>query len=79
MDGPTFHSLVNLWMNCEGYNPLDVLKHTSAVAVLGELSVGGSLMRGAQESSATRNEPLILVPDLLAYYHFKELIAFSCG
>ena len=41
-------------MKCEGYDPTDVLKHTSAVAVLGELSVGGSLMRGAQENTATR-------------------------
>lgn len=54
MDVPTFNSYVNLWMKCEGYNPSDVLKHTSAVAVLGELSVGGSLMRGAQENNAIR-------------------------
>jgi len=52
LDVPTFNSYVNLWMKCEGYNPSDVLKHTSAVAVLGELSVGGSLMRGAQENNA---------------------------
>nr|CAG4642444.1 EOG090X04EN [Evadne anonyx] len=53
LDGPTFNSIVDTWMKCDGYNPLDVLKHTSAVAVLGELSVGGSLMRGAQENSTT--------------------------
>lgn len=38
----------------DGYNPLDVLSSATAVTVLGELSVGGSLMRGPQPNSAIR-------------------------
>lgn len=36
------------------YNPLDVLSSATAVTVLGELSIGGSLMRGPQPNSAIR-------------------------
>lgn len=38
----------------DGYNPIDVLSSATAVTVLGELSVGGSLMRGPQPNSAIR-------------------------
>lgn len=71
LDGPTFNAYIDHWMKCEGYNPLDVLKHTSAVAVLGELSVGGSLMRGAQESSTIRKFkfPVISLDYTAAVYY----------
>lgn len=36
------------------YNPADVLQSTTAIEVLKELSVGGSLMRRAQPHAATR-------------------------
>ena len=38
----------------ERYNPLDVLNSATAVTVLGELSIGGTLMRGPQPNSAIR-------------------------
>jgi hypothetical protein len=40
----------------ERYNPLDVLNSATAVNVLGELSIGGTLMRGSQPNSAIRNK-----------------------
>jgi len=42
-------------MNAEGYNPINVLSSPTAVTVLGQLSVGGVLMRGSQVNAATRN------------------------
>nr|CAG4649250.1 EOG090X04EN [Scapholeberis mucronata] len=55
IDADTFKSIVTRWKRGggDGYNPLDVLSSSTAVTVLGELSVGGSLMRGPQPNSAT--------------------------
>nr|CAG4650895.1 EOG090X04EN [Simocephalus serrulatus] len=54
VDTNTFKSIVTRWMKGggDGYNPIDVLSSATAVTVLGELSVGGSLMRGPQPNSA---------------------------
>ena len=52
MDTPTFRSIVSRWNSVLA--DLDVLNSATAVSVLGELSVGGSLMRGAQQDSAIR-------------------------
>lgn len=56
MDPSTFKAIVARWMRGggDGYNPLDVLSSATAVTVLGELSVGGSLMRGPTPNSAIR-------------------------
>lgn len=56
LDPEKFKALVSRWMRGggEGYNPMDVLSSVTAVAVMGDLSVGGPLMRGAGNSSATR-------------------------
>nr|CAH0099157.1 unnamed protein product [Daphnia galeata] len=54
IDSSAFKSIVNRWMRGGGerYNPLDVLNSATAVTVLGELSIGGTLMRGPQPNSA---------------------------
>ncbi|XP_057381031.1 general transcription factor IIH subunit 1-like [Daphnia carinata] len=54
VDPNTFKSILGRWMRGGGdrYNPLDVLSSATAVTVLGELSIGGSLMRGPQPNSA---------------------------
>nr|CAG4639101.1 EOG090X04EN [Daphnia magna] len=54
VDSNTFKSILGRWMRGGGdrYNPLDVLSSATAVTVLGELSIGGSLMRGPQPNSA---------------------------
>nr|CAG4646969.1 EOG090X04EN [Megafenestra aurita] len=54
IDTNAFKSIMARWMRGggDGYNPLDVLSSATAVTVLGELSVGGSLMRGPQPNSA---------------------------
>ena len=63
IDANTFKLIVSRWMRGggDGYNPLDVLSSATAVTVLGELSVGGSLMRGPQPNSATRIYLIIVV------------------
>lgn len=56
IDTSTFKAIVSRWIRGggDGYNPMDVLSSATAVTVLGELSVGGSLMRGAQPNAAIR-------------------------
>lgn len=56
IDTSAFKAIVVRWMRGggDGYNPMDVLNSATAVTVLGELSVGGSLMRGAQPNAAIR-------------------------
>lgn len=66
MDANTFKSILARWMRGggEGYNPMDVLSSATAVTVLGELSVGGSLMRGTQPNSAIRKSIRILFENM---------------
>ncbi|EFX83821.1 hypothetical protein DAPPUDRAFT_301632 [Daphnia pulex] len=54
IDANAFKSILGRWMRGGGerYNPLDVLNSATAVNVLGELSIGGTLMRGSQPNSA---------------------------
>ena len=56
VDPTTFKAIVDRWVQGggDGYNPQDVLSSATAVTVLGELSVGGSLMRGPTPNSAIR-------------------------
>ena len=64
MDLATFKAQVDGWMRCEGYNAMEILSHTSAVAVLGELSVGGSLMRRVQQENATRKQLIAMMKNI---------------
>nr|CAG4636094.1 EOG090X04EN [Eubosmina coregoni] len=57
LDDEHYNHLVINWMNAEGYNPINVLSSSTAVTVLGQLSVGGALMRGAQVNAATHLSP----------------------
>ena len=51
IDYGTFSNLVTCWVSAR---TMDVIESDSAVSVLTSLSVGGSLMRGAEQSSTTR-------------------------
>jgi hypothetical protein len=51
IDYSTFSNLVTRWVSARA---MDVIDSDSAVGVLTELSVGGSLMRGAEQSSTIR-------------------------
>nr|CAG4641614.1 EOG090X04EN [Eurycercus lamellatus] len=55
LDSNKFSAIVARWVRGggDGYNPMDVLSSVAAVNVMTELSVGGSLMRGATANSAT--------------------------
>lgn len=72
MDPDKFKSLVTRWAKGggEGCNPADVLNTMTAVSVMAELSVGGSLMKGATANSATRKptHPSFLVPSLFSRF-----------
>lgn len=57
LDDEHYNHLVINWMNAEGYNPINVLSSPTAVTVLGQLSVGGVLMRGSQVNAATHLSP----------------------
>lgn len=62
IDANAFKSILGRWMRGGGerYSPLDVLNSATAVNVLGELSIGGTLMRGSQPNSAIRNKTYFL-------------------
>ena len=53
-----FKTVVTRWMRGApdgGYNPADVLSSVTTLAVMTDLSVGGSLMKPSAPNSATRN------------------------
>ena len=57
MEPETFQSAITRWMNSnhERGGSTNVLDSDTAVSVLTELSVGGTLMRGAEQSDTIRN------------------------